>query len=274
MSPRAVTSDSAAKAEAALAKYVDLARFDDGDTDVGGLRIHFKFARATARAETKLVLVHGLGLSYRYMMPTAQALMAEYAVYVPDLPGFGDSEKPRKILDINALADSLGAWLEHMQFQGRVALLGNSLACQIIAAALDRHPRVACAAILQGPTTPPDERNIFWQLVRWRQNLRNDPDDMKVISRDDYLKCGRLRVWGTFFHGLQDHLEDRLPRIRQPVLVVRGEIDPICHEQWAIDVARRLPHGRLVQLPHVAHTLVFTAPEPLAQVTKSFLKSV
>jgi hypothetical protein len=51
---------------------------------------------------------------------------------------------------------------------------------------------------------------------------------MKVISRDDYVKCGRLRVWGTFFHALHDHMEDRLAAIAQPVLVVRGEKDPIC----------------------------------------------
>ena len=144
--------------------------------------------------DTKLILVHGLGLSCRYMLPTAQALMDDYDVFVPDLPSFGDSDKPAKIQDINALADSLAAWIEHMQFHGSVALLGNSLACQIIAAVLDRHPMVAQAAILQGPTTPPSERHVYWQLIRWRQNLRYDPPEMKAISRDDYLKCGRWRV--------------------------------------------------------------------------------
>ncbi|TMH57331.1 MAG: alpha/beta hydrolase [Betaproteobacteria bacterium] len=172
------------------------------------------------------------------------------------------------------MADSLAAWVARMRLPGQVALLGNSLGCQIIAAALDRHPAIADAAILQGPTTPPDERNIFWQLIRWRQNLRNDPPEMKAISRDDYVKCGRRRVWTTFYYGLKDPLENRLGRIHHPVLVVRGERDPICREEWAMDVAKRLPHGKFVELPHVAHTLVFTAPGPLAQATKSFLESV
>jgi pimeloyl-ACP methyl ester carboxylesterase len=87
---------SATKAEAALAKYVDLARFEDGESHVNAcfdgartrLRIHFKYSRG-AEGAMQLVLVHGLGLSYRYMMPTAQALIDDYAVYVPDLPGFG-----------------------------------------------------------------------------------------------------------------------------------------------------------------------------------------
>jgi len=267
-------TDSAAKALAALARYVDLTRFDDGKLDVDALDIHFKFTRGAAERKTKLVLVHGLGLSCRYMLPTAQALANDYGVFVPDLPGFGDSGKPRQTLDINGLADSLAAWVARMRLPGQVALLGNSLGCQIIAAALDRHPAIADAAILQGPTTPPDERNIFWQLIRWRQNLRNDPPEMKAISRDDYVKCGRRRVWTTFYYGLKDPLENRLGRIHHPVLVVRGERDPICREEWAMDVAKRLPHGKFVELPHVAHTLVFTAPGPLAQATKSFLESV
>ena len=264
---------TAAKAEAALARHVDLTCFEDGDVDVGRLRIHFKLGCAAAGYDIKLVLVHGLGLSCRYMLPTAQALIGDYGVFVPDLPGFGDSSKPRRTLNIDALGDSLAAWMDQMRFRGRVALLGNSLGCQIIAAALDRHPAIADAAILQGPTTPPDERSIFWQFIRWRQNLRNDPPDMKLISRDDYVKCGRRRVWSTFYQGLHDRMEDRLARINQPVLVVRGETDPICREAWAIAVARRLPHGRLVQLPGVAHTLVFTAPKPLADATRTFLKS-
>jgi hypothetical protein len=39
----------------------------------------------------------------------------------------------------------------------------------------------------------------------------------------------------------------------------------------AEEVARRLPDGRLVLIPGVAHTLVFTAPEQLATVSRQFL---
>ena len=111
-------TDSAAKALAALARYVDLTRFDDGKLDVDALDIHFKFTRGAAERKTKLVLVHGLGLSCRYMLPTAQALANDYGVFVPDLPGFGDSGKPRQTLDINGLADSLAAWVARMRLPG------------------------------------------------------------------------------------------------------------------------------------------------------------
>jgi 2-hydroxy-6-oxonona-2,4-dienedioate hydrolase len=41
-----------------------------------------------------LILVHGLVVSSRYMVPIAELLSAHYRVYVPDLPGFGKSGKP------------------------------------------------------------------------------------------------------------------------------------------------------------------------------------
>jgi 2-hydroxy-6-oxonona-2,4-dienedioate hydrolase len=264
---------TAPAADAALSKHVDLSRFENAQMEVGGLRMHYRRGCSPAGSATPLVLVHGLGLSGRYMLPTAQALLDEYAVFAPDLPGFGDSDEPDHVLTIAELGDSLAGWIRALR-QGPVVLLANSLGCQIVAAALERHPTVAIAAILQGPTTPPGERRVAWQFVRWRQNLGYDPPDMKAISRDDYVKCGRWRVWKTFYGALSDAMEERLPRIHQPVLVVRGELDPICRREWARDVAAHLPAGRFAELPGVAHTLVFTAPGELAEITKQFLDSV
>jgi 2-hydroxy-6-oxonona-2,4-dienedioate hydrolase len=78
-----------------------------------------------------VVLVHGLGLSHRYMMPTAECLASSFPIYVPDLPSFGESGHPEKVLDVSGLADALAAWIETAALE-RVALLGNSFACQII----------------------------------------------------------------------------------------------------------------------------------------------
>ena len=41
--------DTAAAAHAALARHVDLTRFEDARTDVGGMSIYFKSARAPER---------------------------------------------------------------------------------------------------------------------------------------------------------------------------------------------------------------------------------
>lgn len=237
----------------------------------GDHSIFFRCALASAAPSPAVVLVHGLGLSGRYMLPTARHLAPHVPVYVPDLPGFGGSSKPAKALDVPALADALAAWIRAMEL-APAALLGNSFGCQVIADLGARHPDLVERAVLQGPTAPPEERSWSWQFVRWRQNQRFNPDSLAPITRGDYRKCGYRRLLQTFRYQLKDPIEQKLPRIPAPVLVVRGQRDPICRLPWAAEMTRRLPQGRLVEIPAVAHTLVYTAPEQLARITLQFLE--
>jgi pimeloyl-ACP methyl ester carboxylesterase len=236
-------------------------------TDLDGLRMH---AMAADGPGDPVVLVHGLGLSHRYMMPTAERLAGDFRVLVPDLPGFGESGHPQKILDVPGLADGLAAWIAAAGL-GRAALLGNSHACQIIIDLAARHPDRVSMGVLQGPTTPPSERTWLRQFVRWRQNAPFNPPELGPLTWGEYGKSGYLRVLGTFRHTLRDRPEDKCPEVVAPMLVVRGQLDPICHEDWAEKLADLLPNGRIALIPGVAHTLVFTAPEQLATVTRQFL---
>jgi pimeloyl-ACP methyl ester carboxylesterase len=79
-------------------------------------------SRRRAQRRAEVVLVHGLGLSGRYMLPVAACLAARYRVLRPDLPGFGDSGHPARVLDVPALADALAAWMRAMSLR-RAALI-------------------------------------------------------------------------------------------------------------------------------------------------------
>lgn len=220
-----------------------------------------------------VVLVHGLALSGQYMVPTAEALAPDHRILMPDFPGFGDSGKPARPLNVPQLADSLAAWMDAVELD-RALLLGNSFGCQIIGDLAARHPDRVRGAVLQGPTTPPDERTWLWQYIRWRQNAPYSPPEMSVIADRDYGKCGWVRALMTFEFSLRDRLEDKLPAITAPMLVVRGSVDPICDLEWAERVADGLVNGRLEILPDVAHTLVFTAPEMLAEASRAFFREI
>jgi 2-hydroxy-6-oxonona-2,4-dienedioate hydrolase len=140
--------------------------------DVDGLPIHARAALDQAPPDAPaVVLVHGMGVSSRYLVPTGARLAPDFRVYAPDLPGFGRSGKPRHVLDVPELADALAAWM-HAAGLKCAALLGNSFGCQIIATLAVQHPERVERAVLQGPTVPRDERTIFWQLVRWRKTRR------------------------------------------------------------------------------------------------------
>lgn len=46
------------------------------------------------------------------MLPLAEQFAAQFTVRAPDLPGFGRSGKPTRVLDVPGLADDLAAWTE------------------------------------------------------------------------------------------------------------------------------------------------------------------
>ncbi len=55
------------------------------------------FARVCTSAgadRLPFVLVHGLSMSSRYLVPVARRLARGYRVYAPDLPGYGKSQHP------------------------------------------------------------------------------------------------------------------------------------------------------------------------------------
>ena len=80
-------------------------------TTVDGWSMHALVPADPSRhAGPPVVLVHGLGVSGRYMVPTAVRLARHLPTYVPDLPGFGKSARPPHALGIpfRGLARILG----------------------------------------------------------------------------------------------------------------------------------------------------------------------
>ncbi|HVE93173.1 MAG TPA: alpha/beta fold hydrolase, partial [Actinomycetota bacterium] len=90
-----------------------------------------RFVSDGADAARPVVVVHGLGLSSRYMERFSRALVGVGPVYAVDLPGFGRSFRPEQPLDVPGLADALVAWMRGAGI-GPAVLVGNSLGSQVV----------------------------------------------------------------------------------------------------------------------------------------------
>lgn len=238
-----------------------------------GWRVHARVSRDPVPPEAPIVvLVHGLGVSSRYMLPAARALAPHYRVYAPDLPGFGRSSKSRQALTVSELADALAAWMGRVGI-GRAALIGNSMGCQIIADFALRYPARLTRAILLGPTMDPRARTARQQIWRLLIDSTREPPAQPFVVIASYLRAGPLRTWRTLQHALRDPIEDKLPRMAVPTIVMRGSRDPIVPQEWAEEATRLLPRGRLVIVRGAAHTINYGAPEALLRVVRPFLEA-
>lgn len=235
---------------------------------VDGLAVHALVADGPPEAPFVL-LVHGQGMSSRYMEPLGDRLTRFARAHAPDQPGFGDSARPPRILDLEGLADFHAAYLRAAGV-ARAALLGNSFGCQIAVACAERHPELVDRLVLQGPTADPASRTFARIARRWFANARREPSHLR-FSLSEYRRAGFARALSTFRAMLRDRIEDRLPRVTAPVLVVRGERDPIAPQPWAERLAALAPRGRLAVVPGAAHTMNRYQPDELARVVEPFL---
>ena len=242
--------------------------------EVAGHALHYRVPREqVAPDHPVIVMVHGLGVSSRYMIPTAEQLASSYHVYLPDLPGFGESEKPDHYQDLDEMADTLAAWMRTSRLSPAV-LLGNSLGCQIIAHFALRHPHQLRAAILLGPTMDKRARTAHQEIGRWLVNGAFEPFSLYPLVVRDFLDVGVRRLVATFHYGLQDTIEVYLPQIAVPTLVIRGSRDTVVPQDWAEYVTSLLPQGKLVVLDQAAHNVNYNSPTQLVKSIRAFLKEL
>ena len=245
--------------------------FRDGWQTAGPYRLYVRSsARPTLPPHPPIVLLHGFLVSGRYMMPTARLLADDYHVLVPDLPGFGQSTKPPNALPLDRLAHMLALWMRSLQLDEAV-FLGNSFGCQVIVELALRHPTCVSKAILLGPTVDPRARSLPRLSFRLLLDVAELVPMAPILIRD-LADAGIAQTWQTLSSMLGDRIEDKLPHIRVPTLVVRGEKDSVAPQAWTEEASRLLPAGQLAVVPEGRHAANCSSPEALVATIRPFLK--
>lgn len=234
---------------------------------VAGRRLHVRSRAGAQITGTPWVLLHGLAVSHRYLMPTAEAL--DGPVHVPDLPGFGRSPGPSGALGPEKHAAVIAAWMDAEGLRG-ARVLGGSFGCQVaVELAIDR-PDLVSALVLQGPMADPAAATMIGQAWRLLRDVRHeDPRQFPAVAAGT-IAAGPVRIAGTLRRSVRYRIESRLPLLTVPVLVVRGEHDPIAPPAWTATVAR-LASGRVTEIPGAAHNAVTTAGPQIAAAATSFV---
>ncbi len=218
-----------------------------------------------------IVLVHGLSVSSGYMIPTAVRLAPHYHVYLPDLPGFGRSPKPPHILNVAELSDALASWMHTMKLPC-ATFLGNSMGCQVIVNLALRYPECINRAILVSPTMDPNALTIHQEAGRLLRDTPCEPPHFLPVLLREYALAGIPRTIRTLQYAFEDPMEQHLPDVHIPTLVVRGSRDPIVPQDWAEKVNCLLPDSQLIVVEGAGHAVNFNSPERLVQLVQSFLQ--
>lgn len=254
----------------ALAAPAPAAGWESRWVRIAGVPTHHRARIDPVPDGVPVVLLHGLAVSHRYLMPTAHALARRHPVLVPDLPGFGLSGKPAMAYDVPRHAAHLAAWLAELRLPP-VCLLGHSYGAQVAARLAAAHPGAVDALVLAGPTADPAARTRRGQVGRWLVDVAfEDPKQAAILARD--VRDARpWRVWATLSTSVRHHIEDDLRRVSAPILVIGGERDPVAPAGWRAAAALLGPPAAPVTVPGAAHNAVTTAGEHVAGAVTAFL---
>ena len=238
----------------------------------------FRLSTSTVRGATlRVVLVHGIGMSHRYMRRLHEALRLQATVVSVDMPGHGGVRRPdgdATVADMAlALAEAVPAvpgvttvWVGHsMGAQWVTELVGSS------------HPgrragRPADGIVLIGPVADARRRSPLAHAARLGSDMLRESPLANAIVLGDYVRCGIPWYVAQLRHMLVYPIEARLSAVPVPVLVLRGSRDPIAVTEWCRLLADRAPDGRLIEIGSHAHMVQHGAARAVADCIVEFAR--
>jgi 2-hydroxy-6-oxonona-2,4-dienedioate hydrolase len=256
---------------AALRMFAASRSFGVDETTVGRLVARARVGGSPQAAWT-VVLIPGLGLAGRYMLPLAAELAVHARVWVPVVPGFGSSDRPPEPLDLPAMGEFIVEWMSQVGIAS-AAIVGNSMGCQVAVEAALRQPDRISHLVLDGPTIDPHSRTMPRLIWGVALDALREPASLGFVQAAEWVATGPRRLARTTRYALDHVVERRIRAVRCPVLVVRSGRDPLVSQRWAEELCSSAPDGSLHTVPRGTHALPYSDPQLLAAVVTEFLTS-
>jgi haloalkane dehalogenase len=247
-----------------------------------------------------VVAVHGIPEHSEAWQSVAASLADVARVIVPDLPGFGASEKPASLdYSLPSLSRYVEAAVEQLvpgrpihlvvhDIGGPTGLLWalrepKRITSLVVlnTALLDHHFRPPAAAVLAAvPWLGPrlvarglaDRHRLAAAIRAGAGRPISDQlieQILAPLSTPDARRAAAC-VWASYRSSLPAlwHARRRLADLRMPAIVLFGERDRYCRPACGRSLADRLPNAKLELLPDCGHFLPAEAPDEVASAVR------
>jgi len=216
-------------------------------------------------------------------LPVHDRLAQSFQISAPDLPGFGQSERPAWARHPRDVAILLGRAIARLDL-GPVLLIGHGFGGWIAAELATMNPSALSGLVLVGAAgLRPDEGEITDQIFFGfedyiKQGFRDDAafhdlfgDDGANDRRElwDFSREMTTRLtWKPWMFNRQ--LAQLLPEVDVPALVVWGGEDRVVPLACGKQYVAALPNARLEVVPHAGHLVELEEPDALATLITEF----
>jgi pimeloyl-ACP methyl ester carboxylesterase len=233
--------------------------------DVRGVRTHL-----LRGGRGRPLLVLHPEFAARTWAPYHDALAAQFQVFAPDHPGFGDSERPEWLDGIEDLVFHYVDLLDALELE-RVSIVGTSLGGWIALALALHHPGRVERLVLAAPAgvrVDGIERYDYFAnpIEETLRRLFHDPSR----AYHEFTTLARLS-WNPYLYDPK--LQQRLPRLRPPTLLIWGADDRVLAPSHGDLFAELIPSATLTQIPQCGHFPPLERADVFAKLAVEFLSA-
>jgi abhydrolase domain-containing protein 6 len=274
-----------------FARQLRQAHLSKHEANVAGHRWVYAERNADKPDATTIVMVHGFTGMKENFYPVARLLGGRYRVVIPDLPGWGESERlPREHYGFLAQSERLAAFIRHISPDKPVVLVGHSMGGGVAALVAAGHPKlVARLALLdaagvrfkdnrfgeevlagQNPFAVHDRASLDRYLATVyfdRQKIPSIPwpADKAYIARRVRDAAFEQRVLDAIGRSDERFLPgDEAARIAQPTLLLWCRQDAVIDPSALALYAARIPQATGVMLDDCGHMSLMERPVDVA----------
>jgi pimeloyl-ACP methyl ester carboxylesterase len=228
---------------------------------------------------------------YRFLAP--QITAAGFRAVCVDVRGHGESSPGWPDYSVGAVGSDLLALIDKLD-AGPAVIVGTSMAGGAGVWAAAEAPQRVSGLVLVDPFVRSESNKVLsllmslmfarpWGPATWLMYYASlypthKPPDFAAYRaglRKNLAEAGRLEALHAMLAASKDASEERLPRVKAPVLVLMGSKDPdfkdpAAEAQW---IAQRL-HGQIEMVKDAGHYPHAEMPEPVGKIILAFIRKV
>ena len=259
---------------------------------------YYPAAKRSGKTES-LVMIHGYRGNHHGLEAIAGAI-TDLDIYIPDLPGFGQSDAFRNEHNIANYAKWLNSFIDSLELKKKPHLLGHSFGSIVVSAFAAKFDSIA-SLILENPVAAPAlkgpkalttavAKGFFWFAEVLPESLGNAllkswpmVRGMSVIMTKS--RNAELRRWVHAQHdenfndfasrtvalegydaSISNCVNDFAPKFKVPVLMLIGDRDDITtvKQQQALFDSLAADSARMLTFEKVGHLTHYEIPEAIA----------
>jgi len=245
----------------------------------------------SGKGDQNIVLIHGLGASAERWEFVIPEFSKNYRVIVPDLIGFGHSDKPMVDYTAKFFTDFLSNFLNKLKIK-KTNILGSSLGGQITADYTSKNQDIVEKLVLISPSgimkhsTPALDAYVMAALYPNSEGAKNafqmmagptrqiNPRIIENFVQRMKLPNAKMAFMSTLL-GLKNAeiITKTLMKIKIPALIIWGENDPVIPIKYADEFVSSIQDCRFYMMDNCGHTPYVDEPLKFTKLVLDFLKN-